>query len=123
MASHAAVGVHDNLSSRETAVALRPTDNKTASGIDVVNGMLIEIIRWNHGFDDTIDDGFFELAVFDIRTVLRGDDDALNFDRPAVTILHRYLGLAVGSQEVSFTTFPNLGQILNQAVGHLNGKR
>src|SRR5438067_12703641 len=39
--SHAAVAVDDDLAASQTGVALRSTNNKTASGGDEVNGLLV----------------------------------------------------------------------------------
>ena len=54
----------------ETAIALRPADNKTPGRIDMKNGVFVEIVGRNHRFDDAVDNGFSQLRVFDFGAVL-----------------------------------------------------
>src|ERR671918_84815 len=122
MASHTAIGIDDNFPPRKATVALRAADNETPRWIDVVNGLLVKILCRNDRFDDAIDDRLSQFVVFNIRTMLRGDNDALNLQGLAVTVLNGHLRLAVGPKEISFAAFANLRQIFNQAMRHLNRK-
>ena len=63
MASHAAVGVHDNLATRETCVAHRAANHKSSRRIDVVLGVLVQPLGREHGLDYVLEDVCVQLLV------------------------------------------------------------
>src|SRR5205807_7807074 len=108
MASHTTLGIDDDVPSGETAVSLGPADHEPARRIDMINGTPIQILRGNHRLDDAIDDGFFELRVFDLRAVLGGNDAALNLHRFPIAVLDGHRGLAIVPEKIGFSAFANL---------------
>ena len=122
MASHAAVSIDDDFSSGKPAIALRPTDDEASGRIDMKDRVLIQIFRRNDCFNDAIDNRLSQFAVFDVGAVLCRDDDVFYFYRLAVAIFDGDLGFAVRSEEISFATFAHFGEVVNQAVRHLDGK-
>ena len=54
--SPAAVSVDDDLSASETGVALRATDDETSRGLDVVDGLVVEVLLRDHLLDDLVQD-------------------------------------------------------------------
>src|ERR1043166_6288513 len=123
MPAHTAVGIDNNFSSGETAIPLRPANNEAAGGVYMKNCILVEKLRGNDGLNDTVNNGFFQFAVFDVGTVLSRDHDIFNFYGLAIAIFYGYLRLAIGPQKTRLAAFTNFGQVLNQAVGHLNRER
>src|SRR5688500_16251188 len=117
MASHAAISIDDDIPPGKAAVALRAPDHETSRRGDVVRGYLVEIFCWNHRFDNPLGAGVSKLVVFYIRTVLRGDNHALDLVRLTVPVLQRRLGLAVGPKKISFAAFPTLRQVFDQTMG------
>ena len=118
--SHSSVGVHDDLPPGKAAVSLGASHHETTRGVDMKNRALVEIICGDDSPDNAINHGFSKLAVLHVRGVLCRDDHALNSHGPSLAILDRHLRFAVGPDKGGLSSFPDLGQILDQTVGHLN---
>jgi hypothetical protein len=111
-----AVGIHDDLPTRETGVSLRPADDEAAGRVDVVFRLGGQESWRNHRLDDLLDDRFAQLRVLHCLGVLGGDDNGLDGHRAAPFVFHRDLGLAVGAQEVHLPVTARLREPLHQPV-------
>ena len=123
MASHTAVGVDDDLSAGQAAVALRAADDKAAGGVDVDFRFGAHQFLWNDGVDDLALDVGAKLLHRHIRGVLVGNNDGFHRDRPVVLILDGDLGLAVRTQVRKGAVLAHLGQALCQLVRQRDGHR
>lgn len=54
MCAPAAVGVDDNLAAGEAGVAVRAADHKAAAGVEVEDGLLVQVLGRHHGLDDVL---------------------------------------------------------------------
>lgn len=50
MSTPASVGINNDLSSCETSVALGSANNESARGLQMVDGVIIQVVFGNHGF-------------------------------------------------------------------------
>src|SRR4051812_33195240 len=100
VASHAAVGVDDDLAAGQPGVAHRPADFEAARRGDqqaVSLGVDAEVSDLR--LDDVLLDVRGEQRVeIDVGGMLAGDDDGVETDRLVVDVLDRHLRLAVWSQ-------------------------
>ena len=80
MATHAAVGVDDDLAAGETGVAHRAADDKAAGGVDVnVRIAPGDVDLGENRGDDVLDDvGLDDVHALDVRVMLGGDDDGVS---------------------------------------------
>ena len=114
--AHAAVGVHDDLATSQTSVALRSTDDETARGVDEKLSLVREQASRENLLDDVLDAELFDLGVFDIFRMLRGDDDVGDRDGLAVLINDGNLRLRIGAQPRRFAALANLGQLTTETM-------
>src|SRR6266446_1493231 len=98
MPAHAAVSIDDNLSSCQTTVAFRTTDDETAGWIDQETSVAIEHLRRDDLLDDALDDDFGNFLVLHIVGMLVGDDDGVDAHRLVAIVLDGDLCLAVRAQ-------------------------
>ena len=101
----ASVGIHDNLASRETSVAMGTSDDKLARGIDVVFDVVAEerkhllrlylLFYTGHEYvDHVVLDSGEHLLVLVKLVVLSGNHDGVDALRhSAVAVLHGHLTL------------------------------
>src|SRR5208282_3101156 len=85
--SHATIGVYDDLASGQSGIAHGAADDEASGGIDVILGVLIEQVGWNHGLDDVLQNVGAQFVVTDTFGMLGGDDygvDPLHFARRVV---------------------------------------
>src|SRR6185369_11252947 len=94
----AAVSVDDDLAAGNARIALRTAGNKSARGVNVILRVVIEQFRRNGVLDYFLLDFSTQLLVGDIRIVLRRDDNSLEPERTAITILNRNLRLAIRTE-------------------------
>ena len=92
MTAHAAVGVDDDLTASEAAVAVRAADNELAGRVHEVAGLLVQELGRDDLlgklFDDFLfDHGVLEFLAVHLFIVLGGDDDGINADRLVVFIV------------------------------------
>ena len=94
-----AVGINDDLSACQSAVACRTADHKASCGVDQDTGVFVEdICRYHRG-----DDVFYQVAAnlfdADMIVMLRRDQNGVDPDRTVVfVIFHRDLCFAVGTE-------------------------
>ena len=123
VASHAAVGVHDDLAAGETGVAHGAADDEAARGVHVD----LAVVGERHPFgledraDDRLDDGLAQRVLFDVLGMLGGHDHLLNRRGRPVDIAHGHLGLAVGAQKLKRAVLAHLGEALGEAMGQVDG--
>jgi len=72
-------------------VYLWTADDKFARRLEVVDGLLVKILMWNDAFNDMLHQVTAQLVNADLLRVLHGDDDGMNTQRHARTLLHPVL--------------------------------
>ena len=125
VARHAAVGVDDDLAPGEAGVADRAADHEPAGRVDeevlAQLGRVVELLgqdRLNDVLPEVVRDHRFGALA-----VLRGDQELLDLDRPAVDVAHADLGLAVGAQVVERAGLSHRGEPLGEAVRQRDRQR
>ena len=99
MTSHAAVGVDDDLATREAGVAHRTTDHEPTGRVDEDVVVVVGKLFGNHRADHVLDQiGPDHRVAVDAVVVLRGDEHGLEPDGSVALVLEGDLGLGVGSQ-------------------------
>lgn len=121
MATHAAVGVHNNFAAGQPAIALGTADHEFAGGIDQEFGLAGKKIGRKNLFDHFIDTKFFNGRVFDALRMLGGDDDVGDGDRLTVLVNDRDLTFGIRPQPVDRAGFPKPGEFASESVGKHDG--
>ena len=88
MPSHATVGINDNFPASQTGIALRSADDKAARWIDQEFRLPGKQVFRQRLFDYFFNAEFFDRVVFDLRTVLGGNDHICDFDGLVVHVAH-----------------------------------
>ena len=101
MGACAAVSVHNNFATGESAVSLGAADHKAASGVNQIAGVF-EPLFGQDGFDNFFDDGVDEFllhgrAIAHFRAVLARQHHGINAVGLAIHITHGHLALGVGA--------------------------
>ena len=122
MASHAAVGVDDDLASGESGVAHGPANDEASRGIDVILRVFVEQVRRNHGLNHVLQNAGAQFIVGNGLGVLRRNDDRIHTQDFAVRVVFNCdLGFAVGTKEGKSSILANLrephGQLMRQRDG------
>ena len=118
MASHAAVGVHDDLAAGQTGVAHRPADHESPRGVDVILGVRVQQTARNHRLDHVSQDFRAQLIIPDRLGVLGGDDHRIHTERLSVLIVfNRNLGFSVGTKVRAGSVLANFRKSLGELVG------
>ena len=98
----ATVGVDDDLSAGQTSITLGTTNDEEARGLDVVDGLIAEVLGGDDLLDDLLLDLLSELLGGDVGRVLSRDNDGVDALRDngtvVVLVLDGDLGLGVGSE-------------------------
>jgi hypothetical protein len=121
VSSPTTIGVDDDLTASKTGITLGTTDNEAARGVQVVEGLLIEVL----GGDDLVDDLLLKLLldelVGDILRVLSGDNDGVNTERDhgtvVILVLNGNLSLGVGTEPSALTVLTGLSEALAELGG------
>lgn len=120
------VGVDDDLSAGEAGVTVGSADDEAAGGVDVVDGLLIEVLGGDDGLDDVLHDVLVNLLVGDVGLVLGGDDDGVDTDGDhaavLLLVLDGDLGLTIGAQPLEGSILANVGETLAEAGGEEVGE-
>ena len=118
MGSITAVGIHDDLSAGEAAVAYGAADDETAGGIDIELGVGIQKIGRQSGTDDLFDHSLTEILDIDLSGMLGGDDHIVNALHAAVRgILYGNLALAIRAQPVEVAVLALGSELLGELMG------
>lgn len=123
----ATVGVDNDLTTSETGITLRTTDDEAARGLDVVNGAVVQKLSGDDLLDDLLLDDSTELLGGNIIAVLSRDDDrvhAQGLDGTAVvSVLNGDLGLGVGTEPGDGTVLTSLCHSRVELVREQKGER
>ena len=116
--SHAAVGVDDDLASRQSAVALRTTGHEASRRVDEDVVVIVGELLRDHRGDDLLDHVRPDNRVaVDAVLVLGAQHDVADRDGHTVLVLEGDLGLAVGAQVGHLTVVADVGESLGQPMG------
>jgi hypothetical protein len=116
----AAVGVDDDLASRQAGVAVRPADLENAGRIDVPDGVLVGEPLWQD-FEDIGFDDVGDLGGGQSLGVLGRKNDGGGALGLAVLVLDRDLALGVRFQKRA-AGVTHLGEALQDVVAVLQGR-
>ena len=119
--SHTAVGVDDDFTACESAVALGTADDESSGGVDMEFGSVAQQVCGQAGLDDEIHDGFMEFFFGNFFAVLSGDDDGVNASDFAIGIADSDLAFAIGAEEVHDFALANFGEFSCEFVGEHDG--
>ena len=95
---HAAIGVDDDLASRQAGIAHGAADDEFAGGVDVISGTGVQPLVGQHGLDDHLHYRLVQLLLGDLGAVLRGKNDGVDGDWLVVLVTECDLRLGVGAQ-------------------------
>ncbi|MNH10770.1 hypothetical protein D3C79_702590 [compost metagenome] len=116
MTGHATVGIHDDFTPGQAAVAHWATDNETAGRVDVVFGARAQPFGRQNRLDDLFHHRFLEVFQRDIFGMLSGQHHCVDADDFAVVILESDLAFCVRTQPRQGTVFTDFGLALYQTV-------
>uniref|UniRef100_J3KZC6 Uncharacterized protein n=1 Tax=Oryza brachyantha TaxID=4533 RepID=J3KZC6_ORYBR len=112
--SPAAEGFDDDLAAGEAGVAVGPADDEAAGGVEVEDGLLVEVLLRDDRLDDVLLEVGGDLVVGDGLVVLGGDEDGVDADgdpgAALVEVLDGDLGLAVGPEPRTGAVLADLGE-------------
>src|SRR5690606_11238106 len=78
VSSPSAVRIDDNLPSSQACISLRSTNYKSSRGIQMINGLVVQVFLWNHGINHLLLQFFSDDIVADPFSVLGRDHDRVN---------------------------------------------
>ena len=105
MTAHAAVGVDDDLTTGQTTVTFRSTNDEKTGRVDVILGVFSEKIGWKRLLDEFFLQDLTNLSRRDLSRVHRGNNHGGDAVWLAIDILDGNLSLGVRAE-------PGLGTIL-----------
>ena len=124
MATHAAVGVHDDLAPGQPRVTHGTAHHEPAGGVDEVLGLARHQAGGQHGLDDFLHHHLAQGLVLHALAVLGGNDHGINRDRLVLLVVaNRHLALAVGTEEIHDALLAHIRQPLGQLVRQHDGRR
>ena len=123
MPGHAAIGIHNNLTPGQTAVALRPADDKTAGGVDKIFCVFIQQFCRHNFLNNQFDHILLDLVMCGIRIVLGGNNNRIHTDRLSVFVFHRNLGLSVRTEISQSFILADFGKSPGQFVSQGDRQR
>lgn len=56
MGSPSTVGIDNNLSASKAGISVGPTDNESTGGVQVIDGLVVEVFRRDNGLDDVLEE-------------------------------------------------------------------
>ena len=116
VATHATIGVDDDLAAGETGVALGSADDEAARGVDQKLRLLGEHLGGKDLADHLLDAEFLDLLVGNTLGVLGGNDDIDDAGRLPVDILDGDLALRIGAKPLGGTALAEAGQFAAEAM-------
>ena len=129
MTAHAAVGIDDDLTACEAAVAVRATDNELAGRVHEVTGLLVQELGRDDLLDELFDDflfdhGMLEFLAVHLFVVLGGDDDGIDADRLVIFIVFDGdLGLGIRAEPLDLALFAEVLDFFHELVGEADRER
>eukprot|EP00043_Microstomoeca_roanoka_P004758 m.51645 g.51645 ORF g.51645 m.51645 type:complete len:302 (+) comp12638_c1_seq1:377-1282(+) len=110
MGTPATIGINNNLTASQTSITLGTTNDEAARRVEVENSVLIKEVGGNNGLDNLFLEVRTELLVCDIWGVLSGDDNGVDAERNAGTVIELVLdgdlclGIGTSPGESAITT-------------------
>ncbi|SAX20329.1 Uncharacterised protein [Klebsiella pneumoniae] len=123
VASHAAVGINDDLTTGQTAVAHRAANNETAGRVDEEFGGRVEPFGRQNRLDDLFHHCFLQGFLIDIFRVLSRQNDRVDADDFAVVILEGHLAFRIRAQPRQGAVFTHFSLTLHQTVSVSHRRR
>ena len=124
--SPASVGVDDDLATSEASITVRTTNDESARGVEVVDGLVIEVLGGHDVLNDVLHQVRADLLVGDILGVLSRDHNGVHTlgDHAAILILVLAgdLGLAVGAHPGDQASLADLSQTGTKRGGEVVGQ-
>ena len=127
--AHAAVGIDDNLTARETAVAVRAADNELAGRVHENFGLLVQKLCRDDLLDEffvdgLLDDGVLERLAVHEFVVLGGYDDVVHTDRAILfVVFDSDLRLCIRAKPLDFALFTEFLDFGHELVGEADRER
>ena len=125
--SPSTVGVNDDLTSSKTSISVRSSNNESARGVQVVDGLVVEELLGDDRLDDVLHEILGDLFVGDILGVLGGDDNGVDtlgdWDTIDQLVFAGDLGLSVGTDPLAGSVLTDLGELGSKAGGQVVGER
>jgi len=120
------VGVDDDLTAGQTGITHGATDDELAGWLEMVDGVIIQILGGDDFLDDRGHEDLPHVAELDVLVMLDGDDDGVDSLGDAGTVLERVLagdlGLGVRSEPLAGSVPSELGHFLVKLVGQNDGE-
>ena len=120
--SCASVGIDDDFTAGQTAVALRTADDEAAGRVDQVFGFISQQFRRQNGLDNLLNHGFAQFFMADGRIVLGGQDDGVDafYFAGFAVVNHGQLGFDANGCAVGVyydQQSPDIAQGVNEGEG------
>ena len=127
MASHAAVGIDDDLASGKTGIAHRTAKDEGTGRVDqqgrVFGVVLLQAGVLDNPFKDLTAQGTFQPSTIDLGIVLRGNHHGIQVGRLIVVGVGKgHLGLAIRAEVIDDSFLTYLRQAAGQAVRQSDGQ-
>lgn len=120
------VGINNDLTAGQTSITVRATNDETARGVQVVDGLVVQVLGGDDGLDDEFHEVGTDLFVGDGFVVLSGDDDGVDAlgDHGTLDLLvfNGDLSLAVGADPLEGTVLADLSEAGTELSGEVVGK-
>ena len=116
MTSHAAVGINDDFTPGQAAVAHRAADHKAAGWVDKEFGGAAQPFGRQNWLDDLFHHRFLQRFLIDIFRVLGRQYHRVDADDFAVVILESHLALRIRTQPRQRAVFTHFSLTLHQTV-------
>ncbi len=116
MRACATVGIHNDLATSQTAIALRATNHELAGGVHQEAGFLGQQVRREAWTNDVFDHSFVNVFLGHFRRVLSGQHHSVHFGRTAIHVAEGHLGFGVRAQPGQTAIFAQLALALHQTV-------
>lgn len=119
--SPTAIGIDDDLTTSQTGITLGTTNDETARGVQMVDGLVIQILGGDGGANDVFVEITTDGLVIYVGVVLNGDHNGVNpqgDDGSAlVLVFNGDLGLGIRTYPVKDTVLSAVGQSLAELGG------
>mmetsp|Transcript_32632 Transcript_32632/g.60018 ORF Transcript_32632/g.60018 Transcript_32632/m.60018 type:complete len:264 (+) Transcript_32632:660-1451(+) len=121
MGTPSAIRVNDDLTSSKTRISMGATNHKPSRGVEVVDGLVIEVLSRDNRLDHVLHKIRGDLLVGDILRVLGGDHNSVNalghWNTILELVLTSDLSLAIGAHPVASAVLANLSELGSQRCG------
>ncbi|KAH3660058.1 hypothetical protein OGAPHI_007263 [Ogataea philodendri] len=126
VSSPSTIGVDNDLSSGQTSVSVRTTDDESTRWLDVVDGLIVQQVGWNHLLHNVFLDFGSKVSSRDLVSMLGRNDNSVDSQRhnstAIVLVLDGDLGLSVRSEPWKSTGSSGISKSGVQFVGQQDGQ-